>query len=273
LRGDVLLGTQQEHRTTWCRCTCTGPSGHDRQVTYRERATSVPGVVLWERAVEPGSERLLILPDGCMDLIWDGCRLFVAGPDSRARWHDSRPDAWYTGLRFSGGVGPALVGVRADEVLDVLCDLDVLWPSRSARDLGDRMADGPATALEGWMMHRSTSAPVDPLGHAILAMSEAGQAASVIAERSGLSVRQLHRRCVGLFGYGPRRLGRVRRMARALDAARAGWSLGEVAAGCGYADQAHLCREIRDLAGTTPTALLRHLGLGEEEEADYRARG
>jgi len=235
-------------------------------VSYRERATFLPGVVLWERTVDPGSEFTLILPDACMDLIWDGCRLFVAGPDSTARWHESRPGTRFAGLRFSGGTGPALVGVRADELLDVSPGLDELWPTQRAKDLGQRASADPVAALEGWMTQRCRAAAIDPLGLEILAMTEEGIGASLIAERLGLSARQLHRRCLSLFGYGPRRLRRIVRMGRALDGARAGASLAEVAAGCGYVDQAHLCRDIRDLTGTTPTGLLRHLRLREDRE-------
>jgi hypothetical protein len=39
-----------------------------------------------------------VLPDGCMDIIWDGDRLFVAGPD--------------TGPNQTGADGPFAVGVR-----------------------------------------------------------------------------------------------------------------------------------------------------------------
>ena len=50
-------------------------------MTYRERATAVPGAVMWRSTtLAPGPG--LILPDGCLDLIWDGESLFVAGPDS-----------------------------------------------------------------------------------------------------------------------------------------------------------------------------------------------
>jgi AraC-like DNA-binding protein len=75
----------------------------------------------------------------------------------------------------------------------------------------------------------------------------------------GLSERQLLRGCLPLFGYGPRRLGRILRLNRALAAARAGQPLAEVAAGTGYADQAHLTREVRALAGATPTELLAEM--------------
>jgi AraC-like DNA-binding protein len=246
---------------------CRPPVGHHWQVeTYRERLTPVPGAVMWKRDVAPGAERTLILPDGCMDLIWDGCRLFVAGPDSTARWHESPAGATYTGLRFSGGLGPALIGTPADELVDVAPDLAGIWPLRAAAELADHVAASPAAAFERWMLERYRSAPVDPLGRRILAMSEEGLAASVIAECVSLSVRQLHRRCLALFGYGPRRLGRVLRLSRALDAARLGAPLADIAAGCGYVDQAHLCRETRDLAGTTPAMLLRHLGIRKQRE-------
>ena len=77
-------------------------------MTYRERETTVPGVVLWHSEAGPAPEPSLILPDGCLDLIWDGDRLFVAGPDTVAQRHSSRPAARYTALRFSGGLRPGL---------------------------------------------------------------------------------------------------------------------------------------------------------------------
>jgi AraC-like DNA-binding protein len=51
-------------------------------------------------------------------------------------------------------------------------------------------------------------------------------------------------------------LDRVLRMNRALAAARTGLPLASVAAQTGYADQAHLTREIRALTGVPPRALL-----------------
>jgi AraC-like DNA-binding protein len=228
-------------------------------VSYRERPTLVPGAVLWERATGPAQARSRILPDGCLDLLWDGSRLLVAGPDSTARWHQGAPHACYVALRFSGGTGPALLGVPADELRDRTPGLDELWPSAAARVLAERIAADPVTALEAWAAGRAATRTPDPLGARVLAMAAAGTPVAQMAERAGLSARQLHRRCLPLFGYGPRRLARVLRLGRALEAARRGAPLAQVAAGCGYADQPHLSREMRALAGATPAGLLREL--------------
>jgi AraC-like DNA-binding protein len=228
-------------------------------VSYRERPTVVPGAVLWKRATGPAQARSRILPDGCLDLLWDGSRLFVAGPDTTARWHQGPPHASYVALRFSGGTGPALLGVPADELRDRAPALGELWPSAAARVLAERVAADPVTALEAWAAGRAATRTQDPLGPRVLAMAAAGTPVAQMAERAGLSARQLHRRCLPLFGYGPRRLARVLRLGRALEAARKGAPLAQVAAGCGYADQAHLSRETRALAGATPAGLLREL--------------
>ena len=45
------------------------------------------------------------------------------------------------------------------------------------------------------------------------------------------------------------------RFQRALEEVRCGVPLAQVAAAGGYADQAHLSREVRALAGTTPRGL------------------
>jgi AraC-like DNA-binding protein len=229
-------------------------------VTYWERPSEVPGVVLWGRVVGPAPHRTPILPDGCVDLLWDGQHLFVAGPDATARWYQSPASTSYVALRFAGGTGPALLRVPAHELLDQTPGLEELWPSSEARVLAESTATDPVAALAAWAVERAASHEVDPLGPRVLAMARTGTAVAAMADLLGLSSRQLHRRCLPVFGYGPRRLARVLRLGRSLAAARTGTSLAQVAAGCGYVDQAHLSREVRALTGTTPTRLLRELG-------------
>jgi AraC-like DNA-binding protein len=223
---------------------------------YRERPTAVPGVELWQRSTAPAAARSRILPDGCVDLVWDGRELQVAGPDSRARWHDSPDGSTYTGLRFHRGLGPALLGLPASDLLDRSPGLAQVWPDAAARPLAEQVAVDPAGGLLAWLAGAARDHPADPLGARVHAL--AGQATPVaqMADQLGLSARQLHRRCLPVFGYGPRRLSRILRMTRALDRARAGLPLAEVAAVCGYADQAHLTRDLADLGGAPPTVLL-----------------
>jgi AraC-like DNA-binding protein len=221
---------------------------------YRQRPSAVPGAVVWERATGPIATRSPILPDGCLDLVWDGDRLFVAGPDTTARWHESKAGAHYTGLRFSGGAGPAVLGVPADVLCDQTVDLDGLLRRTEMGNLLERLQTDPAAALEAWATGRAQVRPLDPLGPRILSMAATGTTVATMAEHLGYSPRQLHRRCLPVFGYGPRRLSRILRLGRALDQARLGVPLAQVAATCGYADQAHFSREVRDLTGSTPAS-------------------
>jgi AraC-like DNA-binding protein len=216
-------------------------------VAYRERAAGIPGVVLWERSVLPSATRSRILPDGCLDLIWDGRELAVAGPDPAARWDESPAGASYTALRFHRGTGPAALGIPAAELAGQVPRLADVWPAAAARELTERAAGAV------------TGDRVDPIGAPVHALARRGAPVALMADRLGLSARQLQRRCLAVFGYGPRRLGRILRMTRALDQARAGLPLAEVAAVCGYADQAHLSRELRALGGATPASLVAEL--------------
>lgn len=238
----------------------TGTSSHPTtRGAYRERPTAVPGVVLWQRRVESADTTTRILPDGCLDLLWDGERLVVAGPDSRAREHCSPVGASYVAVRCHGGTGPALLGVPADELRDSSPDLADLWEASRVRTLTERVAGDPVAALEAWVRECGVGGKVDPLGARVLAMATAGLPVAGMAAAVGLSPRQLHRRCLPLFGYGPKHLARVLRFGRALASARSGLPLARVAVDAGYADQAHLSRDVRDLAGTTPSTLLREL--------------
>lgn len=169
---------------------------------YQERRTTIPGAVLWQSG-RSSPRRQLILPDGCLDLIWDGSRLFVAGPDTAARWHQSRAGASHVALRFSAGTGPALLGVLADELSDRTPDLEELWSAAKARTLADWVAQAPSEALEAWAAKHLSRREVDALGPHVLHMAAAATPVAVMANRLNLSVRQLHRRCLPLFRIRP----------------------------------------------------------------------
>ncbi|MCF6112899.1 helix-turn-helix domain-containing protein [Mesorhizobium muleiense] len=79
---------------------------------------------------------------------------------------------------------------------------------------------------------------------------------SSLADRLGWSRKHLAGKFSNAIGVGPKTLSRIVRFNRALGLSRQGKSdWADIAADCGYADQAHLVREFRDLAGETPTAL------------------
>ncbi|MER7124688.1 helix-turn-helix domain-containing protein, partial [Streptomyces goshikiensis] len=88
----------------------------------------------------------------------------------------------------------------------------------------------------------------------VVARLRAGEGVAATAAAVGLGERRLHRLSLDAFGYGPRLLGRVLRLQRALALSRRGLAQAEVAYAAGYADQAHLTREVRALAGVTPGA-------------------
>ncbi|WP_329379710.1 helix-turn-helix domain-containing protein [Streptomyces sp. NBC_01716] len=227
---------------------------------YRERASRADGVVVWTRTarVPGGGPVYPVLPDGCMDLLWIGGRLGVAGPDTHAYQPDLPADATgggvCVGVRFAPGIAPALLGVPAYELRDRRVDLADLWPGAEAREIAERIgtAADPAAALESVALRRMALAgPPDPLLRAVVAGLDAGHTVASVADMAGLGTRRLHRRSLDAFGYGPKILARVLRLQRALALVRASVPYAEAAVAAGCADQAHLARETRDLAGLT----------------------
>ncbi|MFF7212493.1 helix-turn-helix domain-containing protein [Streptomyces sp. NPDC008238] len=224
---------------------------------YRERTSAVPGAVLWTRTAGAGTAR--VLPDGCIDLIWgEDTGLFAAGPDTTAHLSGSPPGTRYAGLRFAPGVGPAVFGPPAHELRDRRVPLDALWPGAEARRLTERVAAAadPGAVLESVVLSRADRRASSPWGPEVAASLAAGARVGAVAEDAGLSERQLHRRCLDAFGYGPKTLARILRLQRALALARDGRPFADVAAHAGYADQAHLARDVRALAGVPLGELL-----------------
>ncbi len=217
---------------------------------YTERRVA-PGVDVWRTTGGVGPTR--VLPDGCVDLLFDGRRLLVAGPDTAARVHRSPVPAPMWGARLHAGLGPVLLGVPADELRDATVPLEQLWSDRRSRALTERVATDPTQVLAAW----ATSAEPPAFGSHLVTLLQQGSSVAAAADALGYSARQLQRRALPVFGYGPQHLGRVLRLGRVLAQADHGLPWAVIAQSTGFADQAHLARDVRSLAGASPTALRR----------------
>lgn len=212
---------------------------------YVEWAAQLPHVVAWRRTAPPGGSAQRVLPDGCLDLIWQDGSVFIAGPDTTAHVGLAPPGSRLFALRFAVGTGPGVLGVPADEFTDRRVPLDAVFPAVAVRRLAE--AADPIAALEAFALRRWRRPERAMV--AVAAGARAGRPVAAVADECGLSPRHLRRRCQSTFGYGPKTLARILRMQRALALARAGRPFAEVSATAGYADQAHLSRDVRALAG------------------------
>ncbi len=190
-----------------------------------------------------------VFPDGCVDVVWRGDRVVIAGPATGPMTSDVPVGVRVFGVRFRLGLAGAALGLPAEEFLDAnVPAAEVLGPS-----IDERVASGGLPALVAAVRERVLGAPLDPLARAA-AMRLAVPGARVSALDLGVSERQLRRRFADAVGYGPKTLARVLRFQRFL--ALAPGDLASLAFAAGYADQAHLTRECRRLAGRTPLELV-----------------
>lgn len=133
---------------------------------------------------------------------------------------------------------------------------------QAGRDLVARLADCGSwperfTLLASFIRHRIASGPQPSatVGHAIRQIIETGGQARVglLAGTLDISREHLARRFAADVGISPKAFARIIRFERA-TAHLSGTpvSIAEIAFDTGYADQAHMTREIRRMAGVTP---------------------
>jgi AraC-like DNA-binding protein len=232
-------------------------------MSYREHpapAALAPWLLCtWERVGDDGSA-VRVLPDGCIDVVWtEGAQTQVVGANTTAFLVPIAHGARVLGARMRPGAAPALLGIDAEAVRDVRAPAAALLGDRARHlDAALQHHEHGVATLEHWLADQAHAARrPDPLvAAAVKRLTVRADDVAGLAEDLGVSGRGLRRRVTAAIGYGPKRLGRVLRLWRALDAARAGDDLARAAFDAGYADQAHFSGECRELAGATPTALL-----------------
>jgi AraC-like DNA-binding protein len=209
---------------------------------YREIPQHDPHIAcLWTRDPEPARQTHRILPDACVDIVWAGTRLVVAGPATGPAFTSIAANTAAFGVRFRVGAAGAALGLPAAEVLDATVPLDDLW----AGEITERVGAAPSVeTLAEVVRTRITAAP------------DALVRAAATGADPNLGARQLRRRFADAVGYGPKTLQRILRFQRFLALAQTSPDLARLALEAGYADQAHLTRECSRLAGLPPAALL-----------------
>jgi AraC-like DNA-binding protein len=219
--------------------------------------------------LEPGSDASgVVLPDGRVDVIWTtGGPTLVAGPQKRFLPRPLRAPFVAIGARFYPGVGPPLLGLPAHQLVDIHVPLAAI-DTRPAAALTDQLAAlaDPGLAvgrLGGALAELAEGAgALDPLvAGATRLLDEPATTVRQVASEVALSERQLERRFRESVGYGPKTLQRILRFRRFLTELgrepKDSGGLARIAAATGYADQAHLTRESRELSGLSPVELAR----------------
>jgi AraC-like DNA-binding protein len=222
----------------------------------------------WKNALpESAVPPLQVIPDGCVDIIWTGQSLGVAGPDTEPIFESFAAGTVIVGVRFLPGAAPPWLGVPASEIVNSRVPLQEFWGA-DARRLADRLHEirDPRRAadlmLSALVSRLPRSALFDPVARAVVNAFVRDEHGRIrLSELSGaldLSERTLRRRCESAFGYGPKTLARILRFQQFLGLLRrsAAPGLAELAAASGFADQAHLTREVRRLGGLTPATFM-----------------
>jgi AraC-like DNA-binding protein len=184
------------------------------------------------------------VPDGCVEIITR-----LAG---RSRWDGEQPARFAVGLAD----GPAEFEISGDACFEAIRLWPWAWPL-----IGDR----PLTELRGrWLpydgpdidaveMQLAGEAGLAAIGRAILAAATVEE----MGRATGMRPRSLQRWFARHVGLPPRRYVRLLRFHKAFEQVPEQPSLAHHAAAQGYADQAHMARDFRAMAGVPATEARR----------------
>jgi AraC-like DNA-binding protein len=218
-----------------------------------------------------------IVPDGCVEIIFNLGDRFIDAETGDCQPRDllagqmTRPvialptgNVDLIGVRFHTGRAGAALRIPMWELQDrliagssVVAGLDRLVDTLRNTAQGERLDH-----LSGGLRRCLAAVDVGALAsvdHA-LAMIESHHgcvAIETLAARIGITRRHLERQFREYVGLGAKHVARITRIHAVLDLLqqRPSMSGAEIAAACGYSDQAHLIRECQELAGRTPQRL------------------
>jgi AraC-like DNA-binding protein len=187
-------------------------------------------------------------------------RPFVVRPAARI-------ETW--GIRFRPGGAAAFLDGGLQELTGQVVDLETVWGAEGRRCvewIGEaRHPSERRRRIEAMLLDRLRRG-VDPIAHAAarsLVAARGRLRIAALASEAGIGMRQFERRFLRGVGLPPRLLGRILRfqhLFRLAPAASTPATWADRALDAGYYDQAHLLRDFREFAGSTPPRFLAEQG-------------
>ena len=220
---------------------------------FREWIDVRTGLTVW---VSSGHGEIRVLPDVAADvLLWKN-GLHLAGFDTRAHRFHRTVGQNTIGVRLPPGT---LAPIAGDSASVMLNHRRHLGDAHDTLMLGEDNPVSVAHELAAWTARQLDATYPSKEGsgaaRAILRSALRGDRVSSLARRLGWSNRKLQRFTIDNFGMPPVQLRATARFHRAAKLIEQGVALADVATLAGYADQAHLTRSMRQIAGTTPARL------------------
>ena len=241
---------------------------------------------LWLLIDAPSHSKERIAPGGTIDLvinlhenelrIYDAAKperserfsgALVSGTHSEPFVIDPRERVSVMGVHFRPGGAFPFLGTSANELADAHVDLEALWGT-SAIELRERLCLAKTPAERFDLLEEALVAHLcRPMEHhyavrfalSTFSRTDSNLAIRDVARDAGLSQRRFTQLFAREVGMSPKLFCRVRRFRQALETVRhtavPNWA--QVAADCGYYDQAHLIHDFQSFSNLSPTEYVR----------------
>jgi AraC-like DNA-binding protein len=175
-------------------------------------------------------------------------------------------------VRFRPGAAARVFGMEMDAFADANVELADLFgdaaQDRLENDLRGASGKAARLAVIGQFLTPRVRRDADPLViEAVRRLRrDSAQPVGKLARALDISERQLARRFLASIGATPKQVARVLRGEGLIAARHRGAAWADVAALCGFNDQAHMIRDFKALAGITPDAHVREAFTGPRRE-------
>jgi AraC-like DNA-binding protein len=224
----------------------------------------------WHREDPDGTPHHRVLPDGCVDILFTAqhgkpSSLSIVGLMTTPQVFDVNPGQSFFGVRFRPGMAAAFLP-EAPQLNDRIEPLESLLDC-DARLLFEQLAESSTFPQMARIMDTFLR-PLKPFdsGQKVLEQLSIGaDSMEQTAMATDLSPRQLRRLCLERAGVPPKYLSRILRFRKVVERINAlrinsgqpQWA--DLAAACGYYDQAHFIREFQEFTNHTPGRYLQSL--------------
>ena len=166
-------------------------------------------------------------------------------------------------VRLRPGAASRVFGVEMEAFTDANVELADLFGDTARDQLESELREAPdkaarLAAIVSFLLprvRRATDAVVDESIRRL--RRNPAQPIARLSAALGISERQLSRRFLSRIGVSPKQIVRVLRGEKLIAARTRGVAWADIAALCGFNDQAHMIRDFKALAGVTPDAHVR----------------